>query len=114
MSARDDAKFERIERERRHRDGLDLFEPDGRLRRSKTRLRQDAFSEPSREGFIGGIFRKGIKGVADKAVRILRRTDESSEHLEFGERGEQRINHWLNRHVGAVGGATIGPAFEIV
>ena len=39
---------------------------------------------------------------------------ERSEDVELGDRREERVDHRLDRHIGAIDRATIGPAFEVV
>ena len=114
MDAGEETDFERVEGEGRGGEGLDLGGAHGGLGRGEGGAGEHAFGEPGGERFVGDVLRERVEGLADERVRLLVGTGEGREDVELGDRREQRVDHRLDRHVGAVEGAAVGPALEVV
>ena len=114
VHARQDAYFQRIKRESRGGERLDLLGADGRLGGGEFGMGEHALGEPGGEGFVGGTLRERVERLADERVGVFIGTGERRENVEFGDRREKRVNHRLDGHVGAVDGTAIRPAFEVM
>ena len=114
VEAGEETDFERVEGEGRRGEGLDLGDAHGGFGRGEGGAGEHAFGEPGGEGFVGDVLREGIEGLADERVRLLVGTGEGREDVELGDRREERVDHRLHRHVGAVERAAVGPALEVV